>query len=90
MSDLWVARLHISPATATKISSKHGLDAHEVRAHLECQERLFYTWDDDPLRGRRAIVEFNIRNTPCLAVLYPGADLPEDEYWLGSVYPRRR
>lgn len=90
MSDLWVARLHISPATSTKISSKHGLDAQEVKAHIECNERLFYTWDDDPERGLRAIVQFSIRSRSCLAVLYPSDDLPEDEYWLGSVYPRRR
>ena len=90
MSDLWVARLHISPATRTKISSKHGLDSDEVRSHIECTERLFYTWDDDLERGLRAIVQVNIRSVSCLAILYPSADLPEDEYWLGSVYPRRR
>lgn len=87
---MWVARLHISPATASKISSKHGLDAEEVRGHIQCAERLFYTWDDDPERGRRVLVQFNIRSRSCLAVLYPDPNLPDDEYWLGSVYPRRR
>ena len=82
--------MHISPATRTKISSKHGVDADEVRSHIECIERLFYVWDDDPERGLRAIVQFNLRSQSCLAVLYPSPDLPEDEYWLGSVYPRRR
>ena len=27
---LWVSRVLVSPATATKLSAKHGLDADEV------------------------------------------------------------
>lgn len=89
VSALWVARLHVSKATRAKIFAKHMLDADEVRQHIECTERLFYVWDEDPERGRRAIVRLNVRGQSILAVLYPAQDQPEDEYHLGSAYPSR-
>jgi hypothetical protein len=84
---IWVARLNISPRTAHKISSVHGLQADEVRAAVERVPGLPFTWNDHPERGRRAIVRAVIRDRPVLVVLYPTHD-PFGEVWnLGSAYP---
>jgi hypothetical protein len=87
VADLWVARLHISEDTRVKIHNKHDLDAQEVRLHVECVERLFYTWEDDPERGLRAIVQVWINGRHVLVVLYPVTSGADDEYHLGSAYP---
>lgn len=86
---LWVARLIISRATRAKLSSKHNVDADEVFDAIVCVTGLFYVWDDDPERGRRALVEATIRGVTFTVVLYPVADPSGDVYALGSVYPRR-
>jgi hypothetical protein len=85
---LWVARLIISDATRTKLSSRHGLDAGEVTDAVVCVSGLTYGWDDDPERGRRALVEIQIRGNPVIVVLYPVLDPLGDAYALGSAYPR--
>jgi hypothetical protein len=87
---LWVARLIISQATRAKLSSRHNLDADEVLDAIVCIEGLYYRWDDDPERGRRALVEVNIRGVTVIVVLYPVEDPVGDVYALGSAYPRRR
>jgi hypothetical protein len=85
---LWVAQLIISDATKAKLSTRHGLDWHEVNAAVVGVGGLEYTWDDDPKRGRRALVEVEIGNQPCLIVLYP-VEHPMGDVWaLGSAYPR--
>jgi len=88
VATIWVADLKISPATAEKISSVHGLNADEVRDAVECIAGLPFTWHLHPERGWRAILETQIRGHRCLVVLYPR---PEDAYgdsWnLGSAYP---
>lgn len=87
---LWVARLIISQATRTKLSSKHHLNADDVLDAVVCVEGLPYVWDDDPERGRRALVGIQIGRETVVVVLYPVADHSGDIYALGSAYPRRR
>jgi hypothetical protein len=86
---LWIARLIVSQATRLKLSSKHNLDADEVLDALVCVAGLYYRWDDDSERGRRVLVEANIRGIAVIAVLYPVQDPSGDVYALGSAYPRR-
>jgi hypothetical protein len=50
---------------------------------------LSYRWDDDQERGRRALVEADIRGVTVIVVLYPVLDPSGDVYALGSAYPRR-
>jgi hypothetical protein len=83
---LWVARLVVSPATAAKISGRHRLDVQEIRDSVECVSGLVYTWDVDPERGERAIVETYVRGRRVLVVLDPAADPFGDVYNLGSAY----
>jgi hypothetical protein len=85
---LWVARLIISQKTAAKLAGRHGLERQEVHDAIVCVADLRYTWDDHPERGRRALVEVEIRGTRCLVVLYPVDDPSGDVYALGSAYPR--
>jgi hypothetical protein len=86
---LWVAILIVSPATRAKLSSKHNLDSDEVQDAVVCVAGLSFRWDDDPERGRRALVEANIRGLTVIVVLYPVLDPSGDVYALGSAYPRR-
>src|SRR5262249_28993453 len=79
-------RVHISSATARKIVQKHGVAVDELRSALVATEGLRFVWDDDPERGRRAIVETWIRGRRLLAVLYPAADPLGDAWHLGSAY----
>lgn len=83
---IWVAELSISPATRTKLASIHHLDAEDVRDAVQCVAGLPFRWDDDPDRGRRAIVETRIGATTVQVVLYPAGD---DSWRLGSAYPIR-
>ena len=85
---LWVARLVTSDATRQKLSSLHGLDWSDVNAAIVGARGLRYYWDDDPDRGRRAIVEASIGGRLCIIVLYPVDDPMGDVYALGSAYPR--
>lgn len=85
---LWVARLIISSRTAGKLTRRHGLDWQEVHDAVVGVRGLRYVWDDDPERGRRALVEVRIRGNRCLVVLYPVADPSGDVYALGSAYSR--
>jgi hypothetical protein len=83
---IWVARLKISRAVAHKISTEHGLQAVEVRDAVQCVRGLPFLWDDEPERGRRAIVETIIRGHRVAIVLYPTNDPLGDTYNLGSAY----
>jgi hypothetical protein len=85
---LWVARLIISDATKRKLSAKHGLAWQDVNAAIVGVHGLDYTWDDDPERGRRAVLEADISGRLCVVVLYPVDDPLGDTYALGSAYPR--
>jgi hypothetical protein len=85
---LWVAKLIVSQATAEKLSAHHGLDWEEVRDAIVCVRELRYTWNYHPERGRRAMVEAEIRGQLCIVVLYPVRDPLGDVYALGSAYPR--
>jgi hypothetical protein len=86
MDRIWVARLGISPATAAKLSSKHGLDAEEVRKAVECVPGLGFWWDDDPERGLRALLYVQIRDRQVLVTLYEADDPLGDVWNLGSAY----
>jgi len=57
---------------------------------VECVEGLPYTWDDDPVRGLRAIVRVQIRGRLFLVVLYPTDDPMGDVWNLGSAYRASR
>jgi hypothetical protein len=83
---LWVARLFISEATATKITAKHSITPDDVRTAIVCVERLIYRWDVHPERGERAIVSAAIRGRAALVVLYEANDPHGDCYNLGSAY----
>jgi hypothetical protein len=83
---IWVARLHISPRTAAKLSTWHQLSADEVRDAVECLPGLPFRWDLHPSRGLRAIVKTTIRGRPALVVLYPAPDPFGDAWNLGSTY----
>ncbi len=84
---IWVAVLHVSPATAQKISGRHHISEHEIRDAVQCVSGLMYTWDEHPVRGKRAIVEVFIREHRVLLVLYPRPDPFGDAWDLGSAYP---
>jgi hypothetical protein len=71
-----------------KLASKHDLDAEDVLDAILCVDGLRGYWDDDPVRGLRAIVETNISGIRVVAVLYPVNDPIGDAYALGSAYPR--
>jgi hypothetical protein len=84
---IWVARLKVSRRTAHKLSTKHGLQAAEVREAVQCVPGLPVRWDDDLERGRRAIIETYIRGQKIAVVLYPANDPLGDAYHLGSAHP---
>jgi hypothetical protein len=86
---LWVAKLVVSQATRAKLSSKHNLDADEVLDAIVCTGGLYYQWDDDPERGRRAMVQVYLRGVEVIVVLYPVESPSGDVYALGSAYPKR-
>ncbi len=83
---VWVAELRVSKATKEKLAARHNLDVDDVRLAIQCVEGLRYTWDDDPIRGLRAIVEATVGNHPVAVVLYPIGD---DVWRLGSAYRLR-
>ena len=90
VEEIWVADLKISRATAEKISRKHHITGQEVRDAVVCVRGLRFTWDDDPERGLRALVETEIRDHVVIVVLYPKpTDAYGDAWNLGSAYPRR-
>jgi hypothetical protein len=85
---LWVARLYISDATKEKLASRHSIDWHDVNQAIVGASGLRYTWDDDPERGLRALVEASIGGRTCIVVLYEVEDTLGDAWALGSAYPR--
>lgn len=85
---LWVAKLIISQKKGAKLAGRHGVDWQEVRDAIVCVTGLLYVWDDNPERGRRALVDVEIRGIRCVVVLYPVDDPDGDVYALGSAYPR--
>ncbi|MGH3997021.1 MAG: hypothetical protein ACRDTJ_06115 [Pseudonocardiaceae bacterium] len=71
MTSLWVAQLMISDRTAQKIAQLHGITETEVRDSVQCVRGLYGRWDEDPERGRRALIDVVIRDRPATVVLYP-------------------
>ncbi len=82
---IWVAELWISDRTAHKIMGR-GVHADELRQEIVCVAGLPFTWDDDPERGRRAILQVSMHGRRWLVVLYPVAHPMGDVWNLGSVY----
>ena len=83
---IWIAKIHVSPKTATKLSTVHYLDAAEVRAELECRRGLRGRLDQHPERGLRALIYISVRGRRVLTVLYPAGDPFGEEWNLGSAY----
>jgi hypothetical protein len=81
-----VAELKISPRTAEKIQSKHGLHPDDIRAVVVGQSGLHYSWSFDPERGRRALVKVRIQGRLMLLVLYPRTGYDPHSFNLGSAY----
>lgn len=86
MDRLWVAVLSVSARTREKVTSKHGIDVDELRAHLVGVAGLAYRWDAHLERGLRAVVSVTVGGRYLAVVLYPAPDLGEDCYRLGSAY----
>jgi hypothetical protein len=79
-----IATLYVSYATEQKIIQKHRIQIDELEEVLVDVRGLKATWDDDPQRGRRVLIEVFIRGRAALVVLYP-TDVA-DEWNLGSAY----
>ncbi|MFJ7042308.1 hypothetical protein ACIQVC_02730 [Streptomyces sp. NPDC101112] len=86
-ASIWVAELIISDKTEEKIVSRHRISAEEVKDAIVCIAGLPFRWDDDPDRGKRALVRVKVRNVAYLVVLYPVQDPMGDVWALGSAYP---
>lgn len=78
--------MSISRRTAQKITQLHGITEVEVRDAVECVRGLYGRWDDDPERGRRAVIDVTVRARPVTVVLYPAEHPMGDAWKLGSVY----
>lgn len=66
-----MAELSISPRTAQKIARVHGITEGELRDAVECVQGLYGRWDDDPERGRRALIDVAVRGRSATVVRYP-------------------
>ncbi|TCN40500.1 hypothetical protein EV644_106429 [Kribbella orskensis] len=87
LDSLWIAKLYVSERTALKVEGRHKLSVQALYDHLVGQAGLRYVWDDDPERGRRAILEIYLGDQRVLVVLYPADDPFGDAWNLGSAYP---
>ena len=93
LEPIWVAKLYISPRTASKLTHLHGLQADDARDAVQCvpgllAERVY----DEELQRIKLLVEVQmrrgVRRTRVLVVLFPVDDPLGDTYALGSAYPR--
>jgi hypothetical protein len=85
---VWIGDLWVSQRTAEKLQSKHGLSAEEVAGAIVQVAGLSYRWHDHPERGRRLLLDVEIRGMRVRVVLYPRpADAYGDAWNLGSAYP---
>jgi hypothetical protein len=83
---VWVATLRISERVAEKIIEKHGITPEQVREAVVRVEGLEGSWDYDPKRGLRAIIQVVLGEGNALVVLYPADDLGVNVWRLGSAY----
>lgn len=86
MPSVWIAELLISERTAQKIRHRHDIEPDELRDALVCVAGLIGRWDDDPERGRRALIDVTIRDRLATVVLYPRRHPMGDAWAVGSVY----
>jgi hypothetical protein len=86
---VWVATLRISERVAEKIVEKHGITPQQVRDVVVEVEGLEGSWDYDPERGLRAIIQVALGEHDVLVVLYPADDLGVNVWRLGSAYSIR-
>jgi hypothetical protein len=82
-----VSELYVSHATAQKLLHKHQITVQEVEDAVVNEPGLRGSWDNDPIRGLRMLVEVTIRGRRALVVLYPRDD--PTEWNLGSGYFQR-
>ena len=87
---LWVAQLIISDRVSAKITSKHNIDAFDVRQAIVAVPGLRYRFRADPPRRPRYYVEFWVGSDRALAALYPVEHPLGDVYALGSAYREPR
>ena len=86
MPSIWIERLRISQRVAEKIADQHHIQPQEVRAAVERVEGLNFSWDHDPERGLRAIIDVQIQDENALVVVYPTENPMDHEWRLGSAY----
>ena len=67
----WVGEIRFSPAVVAKLRAKHGLTPEQVRAVVANGAHDDFRWDDDPLYGRRLILEGSDDLGPIRAYLRP-------------------
>ncbi len=85
LEKVWVARLHISWRTATKLRAIHAFEPDDVRQAIECVVGIRGKWVVDDARGRRLMVKSLVAGRPALIILYR-ASWAHDEWNLGSAY----
>ncbi len=86
MIDVWVAILVVSDRVDQKIVHRYGISADEVRDAVVCVSGLPGRWDEHPQRGRRVLIDVQLRARLATVVLYPAEHPLEDAWNLGSVY----
>jgi hypothetical protein len=84
---IWIAELKISRATAEKIAGRHGITGQEVKDAVVAVAGLRFAWNEDPQRGRRAIIETFIRGRVLVIVRPRPLDAYGDSWTLVSAYP---
>ena len=67
----WVGEIRFSPQVIAKIQTKHHLTAQDVRQAVSCGAHDDHRWDDDPLYGRRLILEGSYAEGRLRAYLRP-------------------
>jgi hypothetical protein len=67
----WVGEVRFSAAVAEKLRVKHGLSPDQVRAAIAWGAATAGRWDDDPIYGRRLILEGSDIDGPIRVYLRP-------------------
>lgn len=57
MSAVWITEVRFHPDVEAKVERKHGLSAESVRRAVLYQTDLPCRWHDDPVYGRRLLIE---------------------------------
>jgi hypothetical protein len=84
VASVHIGTLIVSYATEQKLLHRHQISLDELEEAVIARVGLRCTWDDDPKRGRRLLVETAVRRRRVLVVLYPTGH--PHEWNLGSAY----